>query len=560
MRSFLAVLFFLCAFIAPLPPVYAADADLWLYRESPEPVPEALASLWARSAMQGDEHWAIFNFPERPPTQEESHAVWITTHLSNLVTDERNTIFFSTTGESVRVWLDDEVLASSGAMGPTFSGGGWRWHYLTLPPGAADKQLTIECYSPFPHEVGRLHNFRVDTPEANAARIFLLDATFIITLPVALAMLIVVSFFYRKEKTDRRIYRALMAFLSVFALWAFSGLQSKFFLMPGAVFWWYMLTLAAYLLPVTANAIIYEVIDGKGKVLTLWVIRGYLLLMFSAVVAECLGWHGLKNLMPLYYVFIAIYEPVVFYWTFRAAKKGSRYAKAALVPIAMFAVLGVFDGINAYWHILPISIYFSPLGIFGLAAFLLAMLHDFVVREQQLGRQADTLTSDIAKAQEHEAYDTLTHCLTRAMLAPLLTGAIRDARVKQRPFSLLMFDIDHFKGFNDTYGHEAGDEVLAGFAAAIRHDLADSQPFLRWGGEEFVVILPDCSLEEARSIADRLRRRISGLSLHAQQITTSVGVATWHGTSDTQEHLFERVDAALYRAKEGGRNRVEVEA
>lgn len=559
MRKILMPLFLLVAFFLSSATSSAATADLWLYHESEDAVPMEQSVAWARSAMAQDEHWGIFDFPRRPPTQEDMRSVWITTHLSADAPD-KNTVFFTTTGESVRVWIDDTAVEEAGTFGPTFSGGGWRWHFIELPNDGREHQLTVECYSPFPRELGMLHSFSIDTAEANAARIFLLDVSFITALPVAVAMFIVTLFFYVRERMERHLYRALLTFLGVFICWTFSCLQSKFLLVDDAVFWWYILTIAAYLLPVAANYIIYEVLDGKRKEGVLWIIRGYLLLMVSAIIAETLGWHGMKNLMPLYFVFIAIYEPVVFYWTYRSAREGSRYCKALLLSIAAFSVLGVIDGINTFWHFLPTKMYLSPFGIFALAAFLLAVLRDFVVREEQLDAQADSLAGDIAAAHAREEYDPLTHCLSRTMYEPLLTGAIRDARVRREPFSVLMFDIDHFKSFNDTYGHETGDEVLAGFAAAIRHELHEGQAFLRWGGEEFIVLLPDCDLATAVDFADHLRIRIATLSLHARQVTTSIGVATWHGLDDTKEALFHRVDEALYRAKEGGRNRVEIEA
>ena len=101
--------------------------------------------------------------------------------------------------------------------------------------------------------------------------------------------------------------------------------------------------------------------------------------------------------------------------------------------------------------------------------------------------------------------------------------------------------------------------MLAGFAAAIRHELPAGLPFVRWGGEEFVILCPGHDLAAAARLAEKLRVRIATLSLHAQRVTTSVGVATWQGALDTEESLFHRVDEALYRAKEGGRNRVELE-
>lgn len=559
MRKLSALFLLLCVVAFLMPQVAeAVEPSLWLYRERTTGLPEEQAADWARSAMQEDEHWVIYDFPQHPPTREESRTVWLTTKLGE-ASPEKDTLLFGTTGQSVKVWLDDTVIYSFGTMGPTRTSEGRMWHYVPLPPDAAGHQLTVECYSPFPRELGSLYDFYLDTAEQNAARVFLLDTTFIVTLPVALAMFIVVLFFYAQERSGRRLYRALLAFLGIFIVWAFSGLESKFLLMGGVMFWWYVMTIAAYLLPVTANFIIYEILDGKRRTGVHWIICGYVLLMATAIVAEFLGWHGLKNLMGVYFTFILIFEPLAFYWTFRAAQEGSRYCRAFLVPIGGFTSLAVVDGINFFWPFLPMNFFVSPFGIFALAAFLLAVLRQFVIREHQLGKQADSFQLAIQEAREREEYDTLTHCLSRTMFRPLLSGTLRDAQLLHQPLSIIMLDIDHFKGFNDTYGHEAGDEVLAGFAAAIRHELPAGLPFVRWGGEEFVILCPGHDLAAAARLAEKLRVRIATLSLHAQRVTTSVGVATWQGALDTEESLFHRVDEALYRAKEGGRNRVELE-
>ena len=120
-----------------------------------------------------------------------------------------------------------------------------------------------------------------------------------------------------------------------------------------------------------------------------------------------------------------------------------------------------------------------------------------------------------------------------------------------------MLDIDFFKRINDTYGHDAGDEVLASFAGLIRDNIKKSDVFVRWGGEEFILVCCGCSGEEALLIAERLRRQVAHSAIFPQQrITCSVGVTSWQGGRDTVPALLKRVDQALYTAKRKGRNRV----
>jgi diguanylate cyclase (GGDEF)-like protein len=131
----------------------------------------------------------------------------------------------------------------------------------------------------------------------------------------------------------------------------------------------------------------------------------------------------------------------------------------------------------------------------------------------------------------------------------------------RRTFSLLVADIDHFKRINDRYGHLTGDAVLCSIVSAIQTDLRPFDLLGRWGGEEFVVLLPDCSSMDALEVAERLRRGVQDSILSAPdetpiQVTMSLGVATCRGPQDPLDEIFRRADDALYQAKAAGRNRV----
>jgi diguanylate cyclase (GGDEF)-like protein len=123
----------------------------------------------------------------------------------------------------------------------------------------------------------------------------------------------------------------------------------------------------------------------------------------------------------------------------------------------------------------------------------------------------------------------------------------------------IMIDIDHFKAVNDTFGHEAGDEVLKAVAISLQSTLREGDILSRFGGEEFVLLMPGASETVGASVAERLRLKLEALTIgvDGRQIraTASFGVAQ-QATGETQAATLERADAALYRAKHGGRNRV----
>jgi diguanylate cyclase (GGDEF)-like protein len=156
--------------------------------------------------------------------------------------------------------------------------------------------------------------------------------------------------------------------------------------------------------------------------------------------------------------------------------------------------------------------------------------------------------------------DSLTHCLNRRALDDQLGTALLQARRRGEPLSLLCFDIDNFKVINDSHGHPVGDQVLRTVAECVRTRLRATDAFFRIGGEEFVILLPDCSELDALQLAEQHRRLVSQAETPAPdgplRVTISVGVSDFRPTSDSAESLMERVDRALYLAKRAGRNQV----
>jgi diguanylate cyclase (GGDEF)-like protein len=157
--------------------------------------------------------------------------------------------------------------------------------------------------------------------------------------------------------------------------------------------------------------------------------------------------------------------------------------------------------------------------------------------------------------------DPLTGLYNRRYLTEMLDREIRRAVRAEQSLGILMLDLDHFKNFNDTYGHEAGDTVLRETASFLGKSIRVEDIACRFGGEEFVVILPTADLNAAHARAERIRSKLREMTvLHQGQslgmITISVGVAALpeHGTS--AKELIEAADAALYRAKREGRDRV----
>lgn len=158
--------------------------------------------------------------------------------------------------------------------------------------------------------------------------------------------------------------------------------------------------------------------------------------------------------------------------------------------------------------------------------------------------------------------DLLTGLPNRRGFDLLAGQAIQDARRHQSPLCALLLDLDHFKALNDTHGHLAGDQVLRAFADQLRENLRQSDIVCRWGGEEFILLLKDTHLEQARQIAEKIRAQADALpgaaGRPAPAFTVSIGISALQADDDLAP-LLARADRALYRAKQSGRNQVCIE-
>jgi diguanylate cyclase (GGDEF)-like protein len=162
------------------------------------------------------------------------------------------------------------------------------------------------------------------------------------------------------------------------------------------------------------------------------------------------------------------------------------------------------------------------------------------------------------------ARDALTGLSNRRDFVEQANRLFGDGYRRGRPAALVLFDIDHFKRINDTYGHPAGDDVLRQVARVCAGLLRPTDLFARWGGEEFIQMLSNRDMAGAARIAERLRQALAEMKVISGaaciELTASFGLAIDDGTSGSLDDLIERADRALYRAKQAGRNRIEIAA
>ncbi|MDK9703506.1 MAG: diguanylate cyclase [Sulfuritalea sp.] len=258
-----------------------------------------------------------------------------------------------------------------------------------------------------------------------------------------------------------------------------------------------------------------------------------------------------------------------------AFEGGMGVVKALAAQVLGMAATVAFTGL----HFMPdTSLSVSLLAIASISTYLVMfglsarrrtlMLHEVrqKLRENEKALRSQLSEIQLLQAQLKEEVDRdhLTGLYNRRYLAATIDRELARCLRDGSPLSVMMIDIDHFKLINDTHGHPFGDEVLAAVAGVLNESLRAGDIACRYGGEEFLLLLPNMALETAKARADEIRLKVAALSLKADGIAfpvrISLGVAEAPRDAGDADTLVKQADAALYRAKAAGRNRVEATA
>ena len=235
-------------------------------------------------------------------------------------------------------------------------------------------------------------------------------------------------------------------------------------------------------------------------------------------------------------------DPTYGIWRKRAIQYGLQ--EALTLPIG--SVGDTYRGLIVIFADMPR--YFEQVGIEAFVAF------------SQLATVALDQANLKIKLEEMASIDLTTKLLNRRALTEIIHREYAQAKRTGNPFSMLLIDLDRFKLINDNYGHEMGDKILGGISEILKDTLRSSDWIGRWGGEEFLAVLPNSDEETAQTIAERLREEIDQFSIqfNGQKIkaTISIGVSNHPQDGETPDFLIRAADAALYEAKKTGRNRV----
>lgn len=284
-----------------------------------------------------------------------------------------------------------------------------------------------------------------------------------------------------------------------------------------------------------------------------------LLLVVLALLTSYVAWFTyVDNRYQARALLVTFTDTVLFFECMRLVYATSGKTLAGRFTCIVFATIGAFSAVRAImllFHVDAATDLLEP--TMAQKAYLAAMA--FSVLAITLGAMMmanEKLRSTLEFIASH---DQLTGAFARSAFLELLTKELARARRTGRLPALLMFDLDNFKSINDRFGHVVGDHVIVDFARRARELLRGPDSLGRYGGEEFIALLPETTLEEAKAVAERICGRIAAAtSTDLPPYTVSVGVSSVTAVSTDVDSLLSKADQALYRAKANGRNRVEV--
>lgn len=238
-----------------------------------------------------------------------------------------------------------------------------------------------------------------------------------------------------------------------------------------------------------------------------------------------------------------------------------RWAVLLAVPVALGALICALRVVSALIDPSSVTQVMAADSALNLRTAFVAVALAMTLHATLVGLVVARLVSELQHLSSHDA---LTGLLNRRAMEEALDAQFKRSVRTREPFAVMMLDLDHFKRINDRHGHPVGDEALKHVAALLRTEMRGSDSLGRFGGEEFVLLLPNTPMDQAERVAEKLRELLhrSPLANEATSITlsASIGVAQWHGESEDISRVLSRADAALFQAKVQGRNRVVADA
>ena len=503
--------------------------------------------------------WQAYDYPAPPPMPEGSTAVCLSWRIPLAARFAGNYILFSTTNQDAIVYVDDALVYMHGNWDSAEGERGRAFHYVHLDQSLAGKRLTILLHSAYPEWLGSIDYVRLGSAAVLLRSLSLADAIYISSLSVAAALIVflIMDLTWRGAKAGRRRMQFyLITYLASFILWT-TGTSSFFpriYGMPAV--WWELHLIMLYTMPIICARITQEIVAPQFVLSTRVTKIVFIALFTLSTIMEIAQCDGYMRLLYLLYPLLLIGSLILIYTLIRSnwvRHPACRYGAFAMTATVIF---GGIDALHWEYHQLSVMLSTTVFSIYASIPFIFHTIREQMLEDAALAQENADLVRELKISQDEAQRDFLTGAYNRHQLGEGFAEFSALSYERGFKFSFAIFDVDHFKTVNDTKGHLAGDRILRLIADTVHKEIDRRHLFIRYGGDEFVLLALHYDLATMVVFCDHLRgileQRLDG-------VTLSFGVSTWHGKKDRLRALIDRADRALYLSKEKGRNVVSAE-
>ena len=499
--------------------------------------------------------WHPYQFPQQPTLPQGTKTVYLTCVIPPDAPAIIDQFLFATTNQDVYVFLDDELIYAHGDWSDMTDTRGRTLHFLHTDGQLGGRRITLMMHTGYANWLGTLDYFFFGSEKRLMRMLGMSDAIYIASLAIALSLIIflIMDLVWRNIHHRRQIQHYLIAFLVSFILWTTgtSSFFSRIFGLPEL--WWELHLIMLYIMPITVARITQEIVAPTYKKTVHTTIVVYILLFIVASITEICGFDGYMNLLYLFYPVLFVSCLFIIYTLLRSDWKKHPSCRYGLIAITSLSIFVGIDALHWEYHLLAAMLSTTVFSIYSTIPFVFFLIREQMVKDAQLAQQNETLARELQETQNEAVRDYLTGCYNRHQLTDGVAKFSMLANTRDFKFSFAIFDVDHFKQVNDTRGHLGGDHILKQIADTIHERIDRRHIFIRYGGDEFILLALHQDLAQMVAFCEELRK---ALEQTLDGVTMSFGVSTWHGTGDHMAQLMERADRALYRSKEKGRNAV----
>ena len=504
-----------------------------------------------------DHDWRPYTTPT-PSTANDAQAVYISWDIPPNMPLTIDHILAATTNQDLCVYIDDRLVYMHGSWEISSDAYGRTLHFIDVGEPLAGKRVTFLLHSRYSAWLGSFDYFFIGSEVALFQKISITDAIYTASLSIAASLIVflLMDLVWRGYSYRRRLQLYLIAFLLSFILWA-TGTSSLFARLFGTTqIWTELHYIMLYLMPMLFLKIA-EHITARCYARPLRIILLLYGILFAiATTIEIFGRSGYINMLFAFYPILGLtflYPIFVLLRTSWTEHPACRYGTTAAVSLMLFVSI---DALHYEYHVLSSMLSTTVFSIYAIIPFVFYLIREQMMQEAQLIRENNALAQELQETQDEAKHDFLTGCYNRFQLEPSYERFASLAHEKGFSFSYAIFDIDHFKEVNDTRGHLGGDQALRGVAESVLSRIDRRHIFIRYGGDEFILLSLHHDLAQMAMFCEKLRATIEATM---DGITMSFGISTWHGADDSMHGLMERADRALYCSKEKGRNSVSTE-